>query len=625
MCGIAGFFNTQIACPEAVVANMAQSLTHRGPDATGTASFDFNGRCTALGHTRLSVLDLSATANQPFYSACGRYVIVYNGEIYNFRELKSQFGLTAHTSCDTEIVLELFVRQGPEFVHLLNGMFAFVIYDLMENKLYLFRDRVGVKPLFYYFNDNELFFASEIKSLLTVDQIKNRLSLNSQAVNLYFHLGYIPQPHTIYKEICKFPPGAYAIVQHGSFDLTHYWQPEKKVEASAFSDYPSAKRHLHELLKSSVAYRMVSDVPVGTFLSGGIDSSLVTAIASTVSDFPVKSFSIGFKEAHFNEAVYAGKVAKHLQTDHTEYILSEKDALDHLLPVMDQFDEPFADSSALPVYLVSSIAQKDVRVVLTGDGGDECFLGYGAYTWAERMNNPFLFAFRKPASFFLKSIKSNRIKRVGDLVGSPSKGLLKEHIFSQEQYYFSYQEIEQLLSPNYWEQQDSISAICVKRKLSVAEEQALFDLKYYLPDDLLVKVDRASMKCSLEAREPLLDYRLIEFALNLSYGLKVRKGDSKFLLKQVLHEYLPEAFFQRPKRGFSIPLGDWLKKDLSELLDKYLSKSVVEGAGVLNFSYIDSLKKRFLAGEDYLFHRLWLIIIFHRWAERSIFIPNAVN
>jgi asparagine synthase (glutamine-hydrolysing) len=331
----------------------------------------------------------------------------------------------------------------------------------------------------------------------------------------------VPEPHSIYTNIYKLPAGSYAIVKNGVVDINSYWKPETQVTANTINDFDDAKKQLNDLMLSSVMYRMISDVPFGTFLSGGIDSSLVTAMAQRNSDVPVKTFSIGFKEATHNESKFAKQVAQHLGTQHTEFIVSENDALELTDKIFTAYDEPYADSSSLPTMLVSKLARQHVTMVLSGDGGDELFHGYGAYTWANRLSNPFVKAFRKPIAGLL-SMSNNTLKRGARVIDYKSEAHLKSHIFSQEQYFFSENELSDLLLA------DIVGVVLMKedvataRKLSPVESQALFDIRYYLKDDLLVKVDRATMQFSLEARTPFLDYRVVEFALNVNENLKMK-------------------------------------------------------------------------------------------------------
>ncbi len=612
MCGISGFRNDNSLFSKDDLSEMTNILINRGPDAAGLYYDQKTG--IGLGHRRLSILDVSTSANQPFYSKCKNYVIIFNGEIYNFRELAAKYNLSLTTTGDTEVIIELYAKFGKECVQEFNGMFAFAIYNISNQELFLCRDRLGVKPLFLYKQDDTIAFSSEIKGLIANKNIKKNLTVNNEAIRLFLHLGYIPEPYTIYNEIQKFPSGSYSTITKTNQLNEKYWKPEEKISDTTISDYTFAKNKLNELLNDSIKYRMISDVPLGTFLSGGIDSSLVTAIAQKNSTSPVNTFSIGFKEAKFNESSYASNVAKFLKTNHHEFILSEKEAIESLEKIMDHFDEPFADTSALPTWMVSKLASKEVKVVLTGDGGDELFMGYGAYNWADRLSKTKMPIVRSFLKQVLNASGKNRLKRVANLFDYDSKTDIRSHIFSQEQCFFSEKQLNEI-------SKDSIKTISANwgiidstaRKLSPKEQQALFDIKYYLKDDLLVKVDRASMLASIEAREPLLDYKLVEFALNLDESLKNKKGISKLLLKDVLYDYIPASYFDRPKWGFSIPLAKWMKNDLSYLINDYLSPEITEQIGILNYDYIKTLKKRFYKGDDYLCNRLWAVIILHKW------------
>jgi len=621
VCGIAGFFSYDLPLKKSELESMTDSLSHRGPNAGGYFHDETNNFNAGLGHRRLSILDLSEAANQPMYSHNNRYVIVFNGEVYNFKEISEKYKLQCKTTSDTEVILEAFALLGPAFVKELNGMFAFVIYDRQEKKMYLFRDRIGVKPIYYYYDGTNFAFASEIKALTHLHCLRAKTGLRKEAIAYFLHLGYIPQPDTIYTNIYKFPSGHYGVFEQQKLSLTQYWSAAEKIKPELTTDLTTAKKQLEELLTSSVQYRLISDVPVGVFLSGGIDSSLVTSIAQKVSNTPVKSFSIGFKEDGFREHEYSSKIAKHLGTDHHEFILSSQDCRNVLEEVIDSFDEPYADSSAIPTYLLSREARKKVTVALSGDGGDELFMGYGAYTWASRLSSPLIHYNRQLLRTGLSLLGNDKYKRVAHLFDYKSRQRIKSHIFSQEQYFFSENELEKLLHKELVFSAEKINTLPpVNRRLSAAEEQALFDLSYYLRDDLMTKMDISSMRSSLEAREPLLDYRIVEFSLNLSESLKVHDGATKFLLKEILYSYVPKEYYNRPKTGFSIPLKLWLKNDLSYMLEEYLSEQCVKSVGIFNYEYVNQLVKRYLAGETYLYHRVWLILVLQRWM-----IKNGMN
>jgi asparagine synthase (glutamine-hydrolysing) len=616
MCGIAGAFSKK-GINEQLMKQATDAMLHRGPDAGGY--FTNDEKNVFLGHRRLSIIDLSTGANQPMISSCGRYVMVYNGEVYNFKELSKK--LPNHhwkTHGDTEVILELFAKFGAESFAWLNGMFALAIYDKEIKKIVLSRDHIGIKPLYYYWDEQTFVFASELKVIN--NYCKNsgiQLSLHKEAIPQFLHLGFIPEPQCIYKHVYKFPSGSHAVIDVASaqFSTKEYWKPSAHFLTNKIDNEQTTLQQYKDLLFASVNDQMVSDVPLGTFLSGGIDSSLVTAVASKLSSQKVKTFSIGFNEAKYDETQFASAVAEHLKTDHHIFKVSVNDVMELVPSLLKVYDEPYADSSAFPTMLVSRLARQYVTVVLSGDGGDEFFQGYGMYTWANRLQQPLFKTFRKPA-YALTQLMGNRMKRGGALFNYPSSKRLHTHIFSQEQYYFGESELSNLLKNQRFDF-DAINTLDVTNG-NAAEQQAYWDLKYYLKDDLLVKVDRASMQYSLESRVPLLDQRIVEFALNLDYNLKVSKEyGTKHLMKQVLYEMVPRTIFERPKRGFAIPLKEWLRGPLHYLIVDNLNKQVVEEFGVVHFHEVEKLVKRFMAGEDFLYNRIWLLVVLHWWLKTN--------
>lgn len=613
MCGITGFVDFTQKTTQKDLVRITNVISHRGPDAVGGF---FNNYC-GLGHRRLSILDLSAAANQPFYSVDSRYVIIYNGEVYNYQEIGLKLGITLRTTSDTEVILEAFIKWGPGFVHELNGMFAFAIFDQDEQILFLYRDRMGVKPVYFFYDGVRFAFASELKSIIELPFVKDKISINKEAISHFLYLGYIPRPNSIYNEVQKMDSGTYMVLSHKGLEKVRYWQLEDQITSEILYDETKAKIRLKELVLSSVKYRMISDVPFGTFLSGGIDSSLVTAAAQQVSSTPVKTFSIAYHASKYNEAKYASAVAYHLGTNHHEFTVTEKEALEWVDQLTGIYDEPFADSSAIPTLIVSELARKHVTMTLSGDGGDELFFGYGMYQWAERLSNPFINAFRKPIAKALPLL-GNRFERAAQVFLYEDDARRKSHIFSQEQYLFSEKEINKLLNPEFRATPAIIEDWDVQaRKLTPMEKQALFDMNYYLQDDLLVKVDRATMRHSLETRVPLLDYRIVEFALNLSPDLKFKNGINKYLLKEVLYDFIPKEIFNRPKWGFSIPLAIWLKTSLKYLIEDYLNEKIVNKFGVVDYSEVKRLKESFLQGKEYLYNRVWLLIVLHKWLSKN--------
>ena len=620
MCGITGYISLNNTIDPSQLQGATKLLQHRGPDAEG---FYFNDdKKIGLGHRRLSILDLSASANQPMFSSNGRFVIIFNGEVYNFKELRQKLkdkGANLKTNSDTEVILELFAEQGPACFKELNGMFALAIFDISKNILTLARDHAGIKPLFFYFDDGDFVFASELKSIRHIK--KAALTINKKAIPYFLHLGFIPHPLTIYNKTEKFPTAHFLQLDVSSMNANNlnaeilpFWKPENIIEKDSIKDEKKAKGTLTSLLFDSIEKQLISDVPIGTFLSGGVDSSLVTAIASKVSKQKINSYSIAIDDGRFNESKYAQQVSRHLQTQHHEFNVKEKEVAELINELIPVYDEPFADSSAFPTMMVSRLAKKNVTVALSGDGGDELFMGYGAYSWAKILDESWVPLAKLPL-FSISKLLNDRYQRTGKLFAYNKRGNLKTHIFSQEQYFFREQELSNILIENKFDFIEENMNLNTNRKLTPVEEQSLWDFNYYLPDDLLVKTDRASMHYSLEIRVPLLDYRITEFAFNLDTNLKIRGNEMKYLLKQVLYDYLPEEIFRRPKWGFSIPLKKWLKTDLSYLIEKYTSKSIIEKYNFLNYEEVEKLKKLYNSGKDHLFNRLWVIIVLGGWRK----------
>ncbi len=626
MCGIAGYYSTKKVFSEQELHTMTNSLAHRGPNASGYFTDDL----IALGHRRLSIIDLAKTANQPMHSSDDRYVIVYNGEVYNFNEIAAELKQVNNThfrtSSDTEVILEAYAYYGSDFVHKLNGMFAIAIYDKKKNELFVTRDRIGIKPLYYFWDGENFAFASELKALTKLSFIP--LELNRNSIYHFLHLGFVPAPESIYQSIKKLDSGTSLKISKNNLQSFKYWDVNEQISEKIITKEKEAIVKLSDLLMSSVQYQIKSDVPFGLFLSGGIDSSLLTANAVNLSGVKVNTFSIGFEENKYNESVYAKAVANYLGTNHHEFIVSYKDAIDLIDDLFDVYSEPFADSSSIPTLLVSKLAKNHVTVALSGEGGDELFLGYGSYQWAKRLNNPIIKAFRKPIGKLI-SKSNDRYKRHEAYFNYPSEQLQYSHTLSQELNYFSLAEINSITTNDFknhsgatnTESLDNFGLVInnLKRSLNPMEKQAIFDLHFHLQGDLLTKVDRASMFCSLETRVPYLDHRIIEFSLNLSPELKYKNNTSKYLLKEILYQYVPKKFFDRPKQGFAIPLESWLKKELKFLIDDYLSETIIKQFNVVNYKYVLELKHNFLVhNQNYLYNRLWILIVLHKWLVKNV-------
>lgn len=618
MCGITGWISVNNILQKEAFKKATDRLHHRGPEASG---YYYNDRNTvALGHRRLKIIDLSDASSQPFYSACGRYVIVYNGEIYNFRQIAKDLGLHLKTNGDTEVIVEAFAKIGTSSFALLNGIFAFCIYDIQEDKFFLCRDRIGVKPLYYYFDGQQFIFASEIKAIKEMPD--TNLAINTKSFSEFLHIGFVAEPNTAYKHIYKFPAGKYLTISskdisaNADFKFTAYWNLYEQVLPQTYSNEKEVEKKLEDLLYESVERQMISDVPLGSFLSGGIDSSLITTLAAKINKGKIKTFSIGYENSRFDESKYAVNVAKYIGTEHYSYTMTENNLEEILHEIINAYDEPFCDSSAFPTMLVSKYAKEHVTVALSGDGGDELFMGYGMHQWAKRLENPLVKGLRMPF-YWASQHMSLKFKRAGWLLNYDNYNHITSHIFSQEQYLFSENDLRHYMIDESFNFDDINSFPATARALRPKEMQSFWDICYYLKDDLLVKVDRATMLFSLESRVPFLDNELVNYAINIDSDLKYRNGTSKYILKNILYKHLPKEYFNRPKWGFSMPLSDWLQNNFRFLIDKYLSPVIINKYDVVANLYVQDLKNRFLAGEEYLYGRLWTIIILHWWLEEN--------
>lgn len=604
MCGIAGYYFFDQNHADIDLRSMSKTMLHRGPDASGF----YENRTVGLAHNRLSIIDLDARANQPLHDNTGQYHIIFNGELYNYKFLKDyltvKYSQQFTTSSDTEVLLYLLIHENYNALSKLNGMFAFAFYDSQNDTLLIARDHVGIKPLYYMVDRNDVVFASELQALKT---IQRNLEINQLAINYYLHLGYIPAPFTVYTGILKLEAGHYLLIDKSGLKKNKFWKLETATIPTDIASISNATTKLEELLCQSVALQLQSDVPIGVFLSGGTDSSVVAALAQHAHGKQIDTYSIGFNESKYNEAPFAESIAAHIGSNHHRLDLSLNDALHLAEKVSDIYTEPFADSSALPTYLVSQMAAKHCKVVLSGDGGDELFLGYGSHQWAMRFQNPlkrYTYQRIHPALNLL----SSRYKRIARMMDWKDNYSMHSHIFSHEQYFFSKKEIHKLHhAPN---NKLHFDLFTPNQALNMAERQALFDFQYYLPEDLLVKVDRASMQHSIEVRVPLLDIEVVAFAFSLPYHLRYHNGVAKFLLKEVLYKYVPRQLMDRPKWGFSVPLAIWLHHDLQYMIGKYLSPEKLMQTHILNQIFVSDLIKRFNSGKhDYLAQRIWNLII----------------
>jgi len=619
MCGIAGFCDFNKKSDRENLKNMTDVLYYRGPDDSGYNFYSLNNCNVGLGHRRLSILDLSSHGHQPM--KFDNLEIVYNGEVYNFKEIRAElekWGYSFESNSDTEVILKAYHKWGIQAVHKFNGMFAIAIYDKKNNKLVLIRDRVGVKPLYYCFKDNLFMFASELKSFHQNPFFKK--NINKEALIEYLKFGYIPQPLSIFENTYKLEAGYYLELSLKNKELkkVKYWNIHDFNEELDIS-FEEAKKELEQKMIKAFKYRLVSDVPLGVFLSGGYDSSIVTAILQKHSNQKIKTFTIGFKEQKYNEAIYAKKVAEILGTEHYEHYLSQKDALKILPKLPFIYDEPFGDSSAIPTIMVSEFAKKYVTVALSADGGDELFSGYPNYKNSFDLYKKFrIFAKINKLSFLEKIInpyKFSKYLKIYNLEGKFYKfcEMIKhsdnfsKFYDTNNKYFYDY-EISQLLN------QDILS---IKKFDAFNYKQMLFySFNTYLTDDILTKVDRATMSVSLEGREPMLDVNLIEFVAKLPIQYKQKDNVTKYILKEITHKYLPKEIMLRPKMGFSIPVFEWFKDELKEYFETYLNKKSLKETG-FNYEYINQMKKSYYNGYGNP-HKLWLVLMYQMWREKWI-------
>lgn len=626
MCGIAGFLSRSGQCdvddPKEVVQGMALALHHRGPD-DGGAWVDARAGI-ALGFRRLAILDTSERGHQPMLSADGRYVIVFNGEIYNFREIRGRLEGLGHvfsSGTDTEVILAAAVQWGASSVpEHLQGMFAYALWDRDERVLHLVRDRVGIKPLYYGWNGNTFLFGSELSALEQYPGFEGRV--DPEAVELYLDFGYVPTPLSIYEGIRKLQPGTALQVQVGkeSGEPQRYWELSSAFAASPWTGSDrEAVETLENILESAVERHMVSDVPLGALLSGGIDSSTVVAMMCAKARGRVKTFSIGFAEKGFDESIFAREVAHHLGTDHTEMRVSPEDALAVIPKLPEIYDEPFADSSQIPTFLISQLARSQVTVALSGDGGDELFGGYNRYLYAPkiwRSVSAIPRAVRVPLSGVLK--KSLEVMHGFGWEGVRSDGSMKAAMALQAT----------SLTEMYWGlcrtsfqpagRPHPLSDRTIGEQSPEAVESLIrLDMLSYLPDDILTKVDRASMAVSLEARIPLLDDNVIAFAARLPRAMKIRGKSTKWLLRQVLYKHVPRELMERPKAGFAIPLATWLRGSLADWADGLLDSDALREQNFLDPAAIHREWLDFRAGKRAIHYRIWALLMLQAWSKKE--------
>jgi asparagine synthase (glutamine-hydrolysing) len=638
MCRIAGYWDLGFKGGyerEAVLKAMRDALAYAGPDDAGSCLDD--KEAVALGHRRLSIIELSSLGHQPMAGESGRVWITYNGEVYNFPEIRSELEQRGHkfiSHSDTEVVLKSYEAWGIDCVQKFRGMWAFAIWDKNKEELILCRDRLGVKPLYWYWKDNLFIFASELKAMHQHPGFRKELDM--QALSLYLQYGYINAPTAIFKNTYKLEPGHFLVLnKRAEIKKIKYWDAGDYCAPAAgkedmLSDEDAARR-LEEILSESFKLRLVSDVPVGMFLSGGIDSSLVTALLQKESRKPLKTFTIGFREQGYNEAAYAENIARHLGTEHTQLYCTPQEAREIIPRLAEIYDEPFGDSSAIPTHLVARLARQQVKVALSADAGDEQFCGYDRYWLVDSLQRkanmlPGKRALSAGLGCLPPGLRAGLFAAAGVALGKKNmdpaataarlRALLKERSplgqYDIATRYFMDDEIDGLglqpAAPYYLPAQ--------RQGLSGKQAMMLLDLRAYLPGDILAKVDRATMAVALEAREPFLDQRIVEFSCGLPLRFKYRDGVSKHILRKILYKYVPARLLERPKQGFALPVNEWFRDSLRELYLEQFAQNKIRREGLFRPEKISALLKQYLRYNNVNAGKLWLLFVFEMWRER---------
>ncbi len=619
MCGICGYidYRNNVENKRSLISKMCELMTHRGPDEYGY----FFRNNVALGHRRLSIIDLS-TGSQPMSNETKTIWIVYNGEIYNFPEIKKnlmQKGFTFRTKSDTEVLLKGYEVYGIDILQHINGMFAFAIWDEQKNRLFVARDRLGKKPLYFYQDSNCFIFSSELKALIANPEVKR--DVNLEAVDKYFSYGYIPAPFTIFSNIHKLRAGHYLMWEKEKIRVNQYWDVEYRTD-NLYKNEDEYVEELIGILKSSIKRRLISDVPLGAFLSGGLDSSTVVGLMSQVASEKVKTFTIGFSERAYSEVDDARCVADKFDTDHHEYTV-EANAIEILPKIVWHFDEPFADSSAVPTYYVSQIARQNVTVILSGDGGDELFAGYKRYMERDQFKSyksiprvireKIIGSIARSLPFNAKG--KNFLLAISQLEQKENRGFTELYPFIKHDLFTTdlTNEIGKFDLPealiDYWNH---------KPESSLLSRMQYFDTKIYLPDDILVKVDRMSMAHSLETRAPLLDYHLVEFAAGIPPHLQMKDGKGKYILRKLAKKFLPQQILTKKKQGFAIPANEWFQKELFDYAYQLLTANRFKTRGYFNQKNIDLMLTEHKQGKRDYSNWIWSLIIFELWHQTFI-------
>lgn len=630
MCGIAGFADFRKKTSEETLAKMSCALPHRGPDGQGVFFHQSNNAQIGLGHRRLSIIDLSSAANQPMHY--NGLHLIFNGEIYNYNEIRNRLLELGHhfvTHSDSEVILHSWEEWGEKSIEQWRGMYAIVMYDEGKEELICIRDRAGVKPFHYYWKDGLFLFGSELKSLIAHPDFIKRV--DKDAVASFLQYGYVSHPHCIYKDSHKLPPGHLLRLKLSTKEISinQYWNVYDSYNKPKLDiALEEAIGETEKILSESFQYRMVADVPVGVFLSGGYDSSCVTALLQRNSTEKIKTFTIGTTDKKLDEAPYAKAIAQHLGTDHTEYYCTPQEALDIIPQLSHFYDEPFADSSAIPTILVSRLARKKVTVALSADAGDEVFAGYNRYDYISRYGNKLRSIpkpLRKVAAATMEKVSSesipflrdrynfhSRYDKLKNLLNDPSPSELLKNL-SQV---FTKKDLQKLFAVDFAELPTAHSSTELKPEFyDPLSYMMAVDYQTYMVDDILQKVDRATMSISLEGREPFLDQNIIEWAAQLPSDYKYHEGQKKYILKKIVHQYIPKEMMDRPKMGFGIPVESWMANELKELVQEYLSEKNLDH-GLFNVNEVKTLVADFFNGRTEKHLKIWYLLMFQMWYKK---------
>lgn len=631
MCGISGFTDFNKKTDRSILEKMNRIMAHRGPDGEGYGMYNHPEAAVGLGHRRLSIIDLTEGGSQP--KVFENLYLTFNGEIYNYEEIKKELEQKGHlfnSHSDSEVILHAYKEWGSAALQKFIGMFAFAIYDETAQKLFACRDRAGVKPFFYYWKDGLFLFCSELKAMMQHPDFVKEIDMDAAAA--YMQYGYVPTPHCIFKSAYKLKPGYFLELdlKDRSLNTYQYWnvydaynQPVLKI------DLPDAITETEKLLINAFQYRMVSDVPVGVFLSGGYDSTCVTALLQANNTEKIKTFTIGVPDAGLNEAPYAKETAARLGTDHTEYYCTEKEALEIVPQLPFFYDEPFADSSAIPTTLVSRIAREKVTVALSADAGDEIFAGYNRYDYVmkygKKIKNIPGFMRKTAAAmmdvipadsipyFNKKYLFHSRYEKVKSLFKNPTDKNILMSITAQ----MNAKDLASLFKSPIHELATAFDSKELKTEnFSTLSFMMAIDYQTYLLDDILQKVDRAGMSVSLEGREPFLDQRIIEWAAKLPMEYKYNNGIKKFIIREIVHKYIPKEMLDRPKMGFGIPIATWLQTDLKPFVDQYFDEQFIAKQNIFDNNEIQRIRKSFYQGKTERAEKIWYLLMFQMWYDK---------